>query len=400
MRMLLVTAGSRGDVEPFIAFARRAAAAGHTVRVALPDNSGARTAGLDVVSLNVDYSALIENQGVSAIAAMRTLGTVVRPIMRSVIVSSVRIALDWQPEVIVYHPKILSAPLVADHLGIPHVVVEIVPVLSPTSEFAAAGTTTANLGPFNKLTYRAAAASAAMFRRELDEAGALVGAAAKTPVSSPAASLLPTSPAILPRPHDWPATAHLTGAWVDRTATVSPDPEITEFLAGGDFLYAGFGSMASGDPLARGLAVAEAARQRGLRLLVATGLGGVAIPTRLRGDDILVTGSVDHSAVLPRATAAIHHGGIGTVHAAARAGTTSVVVPFIADQPFWGAHLYRAGLSPAPIPARSLTAKRLSAALAHVDDFVQPNRDLAAAIASEDGLGIAVTLVERVVSSQ
>ena len=397
MRMLLVTAGSRGDVEPFIALARAATAAGHRVRTAIPDNSGAHTGGLDVVSLDVDYAALIANQGVSALAAFRTLRTVVRPIMRSVIVNSVRIALDWQPDVIVYHPKILSAPLVADHLGIPHVVVEIVPVLSPTSEFAAAGTTTANLGPFNKLTYRAAAASAAMFRRELNEAGALVGARGKTHLSSPTASLLPISPAILPRPHDWPSTAHLTGAWFDRTQTAPPDPEIALFLEGGDFLYAGFGSMANGDPVARGRAVVEASRRRGLRVLVATGLGGLSIPSDLRGDDILVTGSVDHSTVLPRATAALHHGGIGTVHAAARAGTTSVVIPFIADQPFWGAHLHRVGLSPAPIPARSFTSPRLSAALAQVEDFAQPNRDLAAAMSSEDGLRTAVTVVEQVV---
>jgi sterol 3beta-glucosyltransferase len=398
MRILLVTAGSRGDVEPFLAFARHATAAGHSARVVIPDNSGADASDLDAVSLGVDYSALIEQQGVSARAALRSLRTVVRPIMRSVILNSVRIALEWRPDVIVYHPKILSAPLAADYLGIPHVVVEIVPVLSPTSQFAAAGTTTANLGPLNRLTYRAAAASAVMFRDELAEARALLGCPARSRTSPPTASLIPISPALLPRPHDWNDNVHLTGAWVDRTAVTRLDPALAAFLDGGDFVYAGFGSMASGDPVERGRMIVDAARQHGTRLLVATGLGGVTIPKSLISDDILVTTTVDHSSVLPQATAAIHHGGIGTVHAAARAGTTSVIVPFIADQPFWGAQLHRAGISPAPIPARSLSVTRLSAALAQVGDYADRTRDVATAMSTENGLGTALAVVEEQVA--
>ena len=87
MRILLVTAGSRGDVEPFVALARRAAASGHTVLVAAPDRSSVDTNGIDVRSLGVDFSAMIESQGVSPVAAMRNLREVVRPVMRGVIVA-------------------------------------------------------------------------------------------------------------------------------------------------------------------------------------------------------------------------------------------------------------------------------------------------------------------------
>lgn len=66
-----------------------------------------------------------------------------------------------------------------------------------------------------------------------------------------------------------------------------------------------------------------------------------------------------HNHVLPRATAAIHHGGAGTVHAVARAGIPAIVVPFIGDQPFWGNVLHRSGLAPEPIPYRKLTVDRL-----------------------------------------
>ncbi|WP_353813496.1 glycosyltransferase [Agromyces sp. SYSU T00266] len=410
MKLLLVTAGSRGDVEPFAALARRASAAGHEVRLALPDRSGVDTSGLDARSLEADFSSIIESQGVSPLAAMRNLRDVVRPVMRAVIVNAGHAALEFRPDVIAWHPKVLSAPLVADALGIPHALVEMVPAMTPTREFPAAGTATRDLGPLNRLTYRAAAAAGGMFRREVDEAAAVAGVPRARRSSPPAATLLPISPAILPRPADWPASAVLTGAWratapsTDATTADAPapgaadpeaDPDLAAFLAGGPFAYAGFGSMAAGEPVARGRELVAAARAHGIRLLVATGLGGIAVPDDARGEDVFVTRSVDHASVLPRAVAAVHHGGIGTVQAATAAGTVSIVVPFIADQPFWGSMLHRRGLAPAPIPQRKLTAERLADALAAAPTFQAAVDAAAERMAGEDGAGEALGVLER-----
>ncbi|WP_219886508.1 glycosyltransferase [Nesterenkonia sandarakina] len=137
---MLATAGSRGDVAPFAALARRARDAGHEVRLVVPDHSGVDLSGLDVLSMGVDYSALIGQQGVSVAAAIRSYRSTVQPLMRAVIMESARAALDFEPEVLVAHPKILSAGLVATSLGIPHIVVEIVPAMTPTTAFPAAGT--------------------------------------------------------------------------------------------------------------------------------------------------------------------------------------------------------------------------------------------------------------------
>ncbi|WP_448003399.1 glycosyltransferase [Agromyces bauzanensis] len=406
MKILMVTAGSRGDVEPFAALARRAAASGHEVRLAAPDRSGVDLTGIDVRSLGVDFSAMIESQGVSPLAAMRNLRDVVRPVMRGVIVGAAHAALEFRPDVIVWHPKVLSVPLIADALGIPHVLVELVPVVTPTREFPAAGTVTGSLGPLNRLTYRAAAAAGAMFRREVDEAAGVMGVKRPRRSSAPAATLLPISPAIVSRPRDWPESVVLTGAWrstvtdaaglADAATPASfPDLTVDAFVRGGPFVYAGFGSMAAGDPVARGRALVEAARARGLRLLVATGLGGIAVPDELLGDDVFVTGSVDHAAVLPHAVAAVHHGGIGTVQAAMAAGTVSVIVPFIADQPFWGALLHRQGLGPAAIPQRRLTADRLAAAFAGAPAYAAAVRSAAERMSHEDGTGEALRVLER-----
>ncbi|MDR5700919.1 glycosyltransferase [Agromyces aerolatus] len=391
--MLLITAGSRGDVEPFIALARAADAAGHEVRVAAPDRSGVAADGVDLVSLGIDYSAMIEDQGVSIGAAFRSYRTVVKPIMRGVIVGAARAALAFEPDIVVAHPKVLSAPLIAVSLGIPHVLVEMVPAVTPTRAFPAAGTVTADLGPLNRFTYFAASAASSMFGAALDEAAHLLGVRRNRRMPPPAATLLPISPALLERPDDWPPSVHLTGPWVDSGPTTDLEPDAAAFIAGGPFVYAGFGSMASGDPAARGRALVDATRTRGQRLFVATGLGGIEIAPALRGDDVFVVRSAPHDLVLPHAVAAVHHGGIGTVQAATRAGAVSVVIPFIADQPFWGAMLHRRGLAPRPVAHGRVTAAHAGAALDAAPRYREPVRAVAQRMRKEHGTAAALTII-------
>jgi sterol 3beta-glucosyltransferase len=398
VRILLLTAGSRGDVEPFVALGRRARRDGHDVRLGVTREfvDRVRGAGLDAVPLDGDYEALVAAQGVSALAALRSYRSTVAPMVAGILRSAARAAVDHRPDVVVHHPKVLSAPLAAARLDVPHVLCEIVPAVTPTRAFPAAGTAGVDLGPLNRLTYRATAAAAAVFAGALRDVRRDLGLPRGARVPGPARTAVPVSPALLPRPDDWPATVQLTGAWTDGPgAEPEPDPELDAFLAAGDVLQVGFGSMAAGDPLARGRAVVAAARQHGYRVLAVTGWGGITLPLGLHGDDVLVRRGVPHASVLPRCAAAVHHGGAGTVHAVVRAGLPSVVVPFLADQPFWGRLLHERGLAAAPVPARRLTADRLGAALASLPDAAAV-RAVGARTAQEDGCGAALALLAEV----
>jgi sterol 3beta-glucosyltransferase len=392
MRLHLLTAGSRGDVEPFAALARAAVGRGHQVRLGLPDNSDADVTGLDTASLGVDFAQVIGEHGVAPLAALRSM----RVVMRTLLATALRQALDYEPDVVVAHPKVLSAPLAAARLGIPHVAATPVPVVVPTRAFPAPGVVSFPLGPLNRATYVATSAGNRMFARDLADAARAAGLEPARRPPEPDATLVAISEHLVPRPPDWPARAHLTGPWVRSHAT-PPDPVVDEFVAGGPFLYAGLGSMASGDPVARASTIVQAARAAGLRALVVTGWGGLSLPAASAGADVLAVRSVDHAAVLPRARAALHHGGAGTVHAVARAGVPSIVVPFVADQPFWGKVLHRRGIAASPIRPRRLTVARLRGALDEADGM----RDTAAAVgrsmAGEDGPGRALDVLEGLV---
>jgi sterol 3beta-glucosyltransferase len=101
--------------------------------------------------------------------------------------------------------------------------------------------------------------------------------------------------------------------------------------------------------------------------------------------------------LLPRMAAVVHHGGAGTTGAGLAAGRPSVVVPFFADQHFWGWRVSVLGAGPRPIPRRQLSADRLAAAIAEATSSPAIQARAAALgeqIRAEDGVGMVVRLLE------
>jgi sterol 3beta-glucosyltransferase len=95
-----------------------------------------------------------------------------------------------------------------------------------------------------------------------------------------------------------------------------------------------------------------------------------------------------------RVKAAVHHGGAGTTSASLRAGIPTVVVPFFADQPFWGRRVAdELGVGPEPVPRRSLTVERLTNAIQQATadrDMKSRAAALGQRIREEDGIERAV----------
>ena len=127
-----------------------------------------------------------------------------------------------------------------------------------------------------------------------------------------------------------------------------------------------------------------------------TGWGGLR--TDLAQDNVFVVDSAPHSWLFPRMAAVVHHGGAGTTAEGLRAGVPTVIVPFVFDQPFWGARVKALGLGPEPIPQKNLTADRLAHAIriAVTDPGIKQRANAyGAAIRAEDGVGNAVRIIKR-----
>jgi vancomycin aglycone glucosyltransferase len=156
-----------------------------------------------------------------------------------------------------------------------------------------------------------------------------------------------------------------TGAWILPDTRPLP-PDLAAFLeAGSAPVYVGFGSMPMlAAPDAARTAV-EAVRVQGRRVLIARGRAGLdAID---ESDDCFVIGEVNQQALFPRMAAVVHHGGAGTTTAAARAGAPQVIVPQVADQPYWAGRVSALGIGAAhdgPAPDFASLSACLSVALA------------------------------------
>ena len=115
-------------------------------------------------------------------------------------------------------------------------------------------------------------------------------------------------------------------------------------------------------------------------------------------ENVFVVDSAPHSWLFPRMAAVVHHGGAGTTAEGLRAGVPTVIVPFVFDQPFWGARIKAMGLGPEPIPKKKLTADRLASAIRKaVTDSGMRQRasSCGAAIRAENGVSNAVELVKQ-----
>jgi sterol 3beta-glucosyltransferase len=90
----------------------------------------------------------------------------------------------------------------------------------------------------------------------------------------------------------------------------------------------------------------------------------------------------------------LHHGGIGTTHAALRAGTPSVIVPFIVDQPWWAHKLNKQKLGPKSLPLRKLKSKNVSKRISEALTYKQNVVDVSNKMKDDSGIEETIKIVE------
>lgn len=225
------------------------------------------------------------------------------------------------------------------------------------------------------------------------------------PIYGPVASYLAPrlcldgySAQVAPPPPDWGARHHVTGYWfLDPDPAWKPPPGLIDFLAAGSPpICIGFGSMHNRDATRVTELVVRALDQSGQRGILLTGWRGlVPVPV---SDRLYSVTAVPHAWLFPQAVGVVHHGGAGATAAGLRAGVPSLLVPFMADQPFWGRRVHSLGVGPKPIPRRHLSVEKLAEGirLMVTDDAMRRRAaDLGARIRAEDGVGRAAELLEQ-----
>jgi sterol 3beta-glucosyltransferase len=408
MKITVFAAGSRGDIQPCVALSKGLQQAGYHVRMAAPEDFAGfiQQHGVGFYPLRGDVQQIMagdtgrnfmETGGANPIKSIRAMRSMIGPIVRSMTADAHAACREADALIClgVFSP---FGHAIAENLHIPMINVEPTPLL-PTRAFPAPSwPINRNLGPVHNylsglamlqviwLWYRP-------FVMEFRQSLGLSRSPSIHHILRSTPMLSAYSPGIIPHPADWPDSVHVTGYFfLDTQDDWQPPPELQTFLEKGDPpVYIGFGSMAGRNPEQLARLVLEALDKSGQRGLLLTGWGGLR--AELVSDQVFVLDSAPHSWLFPRMAAVVHHGGAGTTAEALRAGVPGVIVPFVFDQPFWGARVKSLGLGPDPIPHKSLTPDRLAHAIrtAVTDPGIkQRAQTFGQALRAEDGIGNAL----------
>ena len=405
-RVALLVLGSRGDVQPFVALGTELVSRGHEVTVAAPEDLRwlLERAGLDFQSLPMSPDAVFRlpsvaaavRRGPSLVRMARALPTPPEE-QRAALQAAVWRAGEGADLVV---NALYTRQAAVAGQGPPWATTSTWPI-TPTSAFPALGAPRLPLGGgYNRLSHllrgelewyyvrpSVNAYRSRLGSRPLGRRSPFRGLGRERPL------LYPFSPAVVPPPCDWPSNCHVTGYWW-WDQEWEPPADLVRFLADGEPpVVATFGSTWPVHDQDRSLRLLiGAARQAGRRLVVVDG------PAAGLPEGVLRVSDVEYRWLFPRAAAVVHHGGCGTTAEVLRAGVPQVVVPTLADNPFWAGRMAELGVAPRPVPFARLDGRGLVRALSRaVGDPRLRERagQLAVHIGAERGVERAADILER-----
>ncbi len=412
MHLSIVAMGSRGDVQPYLALAMGLQRAGYQVSVcsdrlfeALVTSAGLPFVGVTAVPMSMMQQSLSRYGG--PVKLMGWLERHFKPLARQFFADLE--AATRQTDAILYSTLAFAGYHVAEKHHIPTLAVYNVPI-TPTHDFQSPSfPPPPDWFPFKKsYNWWSFRFSNQLFiylikgvvnecRRDVLGLKPLPGSFYRHLDVSRLPVVYGFSPTLLPRPSDWGDWLKVSGHWfLEGQTDWRPPLDLLRFLeVGKPPVYIGFGSMVD-EQIENATRIVLGALQRsGQRGILLGGWGGLGA-----GDlpqTVLRLESVPHDWLFPYVSAVVHHGGAGTTATGLRYGRPTVIVPFFADQPFWGERVHQLGAGPKPVPFARLSVENLAQAIDQAvnDPTIRRNAALLGEkLQREDGIGTAVGYIQ------
>ncbi|KAF9733093.1 Sterol 3-beta-glucosyltransferase [Paraphaeosphaeria minitans] len=219
------------------------------------------------------------------------------------------------------------------------------------------------------------------------------------------------SPHVVPPPCDWPDWIRVTGYWFLDEVDFKPPEDLSQFIADAradkkKLVYIGFGSIVIQDPAALTRTIIEAVQLADVRCVLSKGWSDkwqgdkdttkeafeVEIPLP---PEIFKIESAPHDWLFKQMDAVVHHGGSGTTGASLRAGKPTIIKPFFGDQYFFATRVEDLGVG---IYLKRINTKMLGKALWEATNSERMKvkaRILGNKIRKENGAQIAVQTIYR-----
>lgn len=416
-RIFVATAGSRGDVEPFLSLCKALKHSGYDVVLSAPPDFGDwivshgvahHPSGEPARDIAYAFAKAIEKDKFFRSLARAGYEEKFRALFESVAEAS------KGADLLIYSPLMTSVAFLAEARRTPAIAVYLAPAF-PTHDFASPIFGRLDYGRYvNRLSHRAVDFMLFnMFRpwwNAIRKSLPGLKPLARfhdihTINGEPAPHLFAMSEAIVPRPRDWPDYAIMTGNFfLDDDENWAPPPALASFIeAGPRPIYVGFGSMPLGKSKNKTAILLKALRLSQQRVVIARGWGlwGDDVSSVL-GDRVHVIDGAPHRKLFPLMAGVVHHGGAGTTAAGLLAGKATLTTPLVMDQFFFANLVARHGAGPRPLPVKRWRAETLAEklrALTRVTDYERRAKDIAARMGQENGPARALDVVRSVIGS-
>jgi sterol 3beta-glucosyltransferase len=406
----ILCAGSRGDVQPYLALAIEIKRLGKDVRIAAPLQFEAmvHNYGIDFYPVGGDYESLkidpeMIRQAQKADNPLKMFFSFQKLKKYGIHMIDDTCAACQGSDLIVYHPGVTTGYFLAEKFGIPSVLASPFPINRTKERPSVILYGKVKSSPLintisylllQKMLWMASESSLKPFwKAKFGRLPKGFGEPFERHADPRHPAVVSCSNFVFPRPQDWNEHVHQYGYWfLEEREEYPPSPELAEFLKRGDKpVYIGFGSMFDPAETEKVMTIiVEGTNRTGKRAII----NGFGDPANLP-DNIFRVDGIPHSWLFKRVSAVCHHGGAGTTAAGFKAGVPSIIIPFALDQYAWAQRAYDLGVGSKPIPVKKLTPDNFTAAVEYVfqDEIVVNAKVLALHIASEKGAGESAKMI-------
>lgn len=407
----LLTIGSRGDVQPYIALAKALMKEGHRVTIATHKEfeswvQGHQISFKPIAGNPADLMDLMVIHGAASLSflkeAKEKFGGWLKQLMKS----------SWEAcqdsEILIESPSTMVGIHIAEALEIPYMRAFTMPwTRTRAYPHAFVVPDKKRGGSYNYLTHVMfemifwKSLSGYINKWRVNHLGL-----PKTNLYKMAQNRVPflynVSPAVLSPSVDFPDWVKVTGYWfLNEVSNYTPPEELVQFLdkarkENKKVVYIGFGSIVVKSAKTLTQAIVDAVEDAGVYCVMNRGWSDrldakgedVALP-----ESVYDSGNLPHDWLFPHIDAAVHHGGSGTTGASLKAALPTIIKPFFGDQFFYANRVEHIG---AGIALRKLNSSSLSKALevATLDSrIIQRAKFISERISQDCGINSAIEAI-------
>ncbi|KAF2495161.1 UDP-glucose:sterol glycosyltransferase [Lophium mytilinum] len=415
MRIVCLTIGSRGDVQPYIALCKALIKEGHDCCIATHAEfePWIRKHGIDFRPVDgnpTELMAICVEHGMFTFSFMREANSKFRGWLDDVCRSSWRACQG--ADLLIESPSTMAGIHIAEALEIPYFRAFTMP-WTRTRTYPHAFTVLDHKmgGNYNSITYITfdtvfwAAIRSQVNRWRTTELGLQATSLSKMQQNS-RPFLYNFSPSVVAPPLDWPDWIRITGYWFLDEPGWEPPQDLVDFIkkARDDnkkLVYVGFGSIVIDDPAALTKSVVDSVLKADVRCVLSKGWshrlnsGDASKPEMPLPPEIFQIQSAPHDWLFKQMDAAVHHGGSGTTGASLRAGIPTIIKPFFGDQFFYGQRVEDLQVGKCLTKINTSVLSRAMWEATNSERLIVRAKVLGQKIRKEDGVGVAIQTIYR-----